>query len=346
MKIQKVLLSFFVQLSVLNSPLFAQEQIMMPEGATPELLNAFNQGSLALDSGRAADAVEKFKFVCNGLPNFGPAHSGYGAALAKVGRNKEAIVELEKAAALSPKDPLVLVNLGQTYQLSGRNADALETYKKYLSLFPNGQYAPQVSLLLKTLQIEVKRSGGLSSEGQPDYLNEAVGQGGGRWDRASFPLRIYIADGTGVEGYRANFAEILKDAFRAWSAAAGSGLPLQFVEKPEQAQIKCKWTADAKVLINPLEGGQALVAQSQQGKIMQAEILILTRNPKLPEFSDRYLKHVCLHEVGHALGLAGHSSQPGDVMFAAANYEAATGVMSERDRKTISKLYPGTASLK
>lgn len=321
----------------------AQEQITIPDGATPEVLSAYNAGSQMLNSGRANEAVEKFRIVTKALPNFGHGHSGLGAALTKVGKNAEAVEELKKASSLLPKDQQSLVFLGQAYQLSGRSAEALETYKKYLSLFPQGQYAQQVNMMLKTLEFEVARMKGVSSKGQDNYLNEAMAPGGGKW--MNMPVKVFIASGDGVEDYKPEYVDILKNAFKEWADASGGKLSFAYVDNQKDSGINCRWSANPKDLMNPQEGGQALAARDLQGRIIKVEMLILTKNPLMPvAFTDKYVKHVCLHEIGHSLGLAGHSSQPGDIMFAAANFEAASGVISDRDKKTISALYANAVS--
>lgn len=47
--------------------------------------------------------------------------------------------------------------------------------------------------------------------------------------------------------------------------------------------------------------------------------MILVRTGKCAQFDRAKVLSVCLHEVGHALGLHGHSSNSKDVMFLAAN---------------------------
>lgn len=310
----------------------------MPEGASQDTLNAFNAGVMSMNAGRASEAVEKFKTVTTALPNFAPAHSALGAALGKIGKNDEAISELKKALELDPNDQQALVNIGQLCQLSGRNSEALDYYQKYLSLYPKGQYVPQISMMVKTMQMELmRRKGAIASSGQDNYLSEALAPGAAKWEQSS--VTVFIADGKAKKGYKEQFADILKSAFAAWSEATKSKLKFQFVDKPSAALIRCSWTDNVKDLLNPVEGGQAIAVNNTHGKIIKAEIMLLTSNPNVPVFSDKYFKHVCLHEVGHALGLGGHSSQSGDVMFPYANYESASGEMSERDKKTIGMLY-------
>ena len=55
------------------------------------------------------------------------------------------------------------------------------------------------------------------------------------------------------------------------------------------------------------------------------------------------IRDVMLHEVGHALGMGGHSPNPEDLMYGfvdmAADRSAGKRALTDRDRTTIRKLY-------
>lgn len=327
----------------ISSAMYAQQQtVEAPPGMTMELMNTFNSAQMDMQSGKTDQAIEKLKTVIKALPTFYAAHQNLGAALALRGRNAEALEELKKADTLHPNDEMVLANIGQLYQLNGQNAEALASYKKYLACFPKGQYAARMGMMIKTLQIEVDRMKGVSSKGQDNYLNEAIAGGGGRW--STMPVSVYIKSGDGVPGYKPEYAEILKNAFKQWAEASGGKVQVNFVDSLQNNGINCQWSANIKDVVNPQEGGQALVLQDPTKHIMRAEMVILTQHPMMTNgITDTYMRHVCLHEVGHALGIGGHSSAPDDLMFAAANYEAAQGIMSARDKKTLALLYGGDA---
>lgn len=340
---KSALIAMSLAIVLANSNLVFAQQFTVPPDTDPAVVSAFNEGTRLLSSGHAAEAAQKYAVVVKAMPNFGIAHYNYGLALGKTGRLDESVHELEKAAALQPNDPSIVLNLGTTYQLAGKYPEALETYKRFLSAFPNNQYSHQISMQMQRLQQEVNRNHGKSSAGQENYLSEAMAGGGGSWTAEKMPVAVFVADGNGVQGYREEFRKILQEAFLSWAEATGGKLTIAFVDKADQSAIKCSWTDNPRDLTSPVEGGKTTVAQTKQGKIVKADMIILTSNKTFgASFSDAYMRHVCLHEVGHAFGLAGHSSQPGDIMFAAANYEYASPNLSDRDRKTLYLLYSGS----
>ncbi|MBX9687103.1 MAG: matrixin family metalloprotease, partial [Candidatus Obscuribacterales bacterium] len=79
---------------------------------------------------------------------------------------------------------------------------------------------------------------------------------------------------------------------------------------------------------------------SDDGVLTKAAIKMLTVPSLKPEssLSDDKLRQTALHEVGHALGLNGHSSNPGDIMYFA-SVAVNSPQLSERDIKTLQLLY-------
>jgi hypothetical protein len=134
---------------------------------------------------------------------------------------------------------------------------------------------------------------------------------------ASRPIPYFIADGTGRTGYRPSDRELANWAIAAWQRLAGSALDL--VSGPEStALVRLYWA-------NPREGQygemRPLVVGERHGAAVYIrpdmdglgrDIAQLAAKDDLLRDSIVYL--TCLHELGHALGLA-HTAAFDDIMY-------------------------------
>lgn len=74
---------------------------------------------------------------------------------------------------------------------------------------------------------------------------------------------------------------------------------------------------------------------------MQTATVVILTVPTIERhgISDNQMRFISLHEVGHALGLIGHSPNPADIMFLGESLADITRYLSERDRQTLIRLY-------
>jgi tetratricopeptide (TPR) repeat protein len=68
-------------------------------------------------------------------------------------------------------------------------------------------------------------------------------------------------------------------------------------------------------------------------------VIVLTANFNGEGLSEQAVKFLCIHELGHALGIEGHSLSPKDIMFSMLPYNFENLKLSARDGKTLRKLY-------
>src|SRR5262245_1492757 len=68
------------------------------------------------------------------------ALGGLGVLLVQAGRNEEAIVPLERAAAMAPADAQGQVNLGSAYAGAGRLPEAIAAFRRALTEAPDHRH--------------------------------------------------------------------------------------------------------------------------------------------------------------------------------------------------------------
>ncbi len=172
-----------------------------------------------------------------------------------------------------------------------------------------------------------------------DYLAEASTNGVARWPVERVPIKVFIEEGKPEIGYTAELKETLKQAFTDWSSVSSGHLKFEMLPTRDNAQIICDWTNDPKKMMTPKEGGYTIVTPDTKG-ILHADILILTLPPGGSKtMPPNFAKRVALHEVGHAIGLLGHSSSPNDVMYDTVPPNDQATALSDRDKNTIVSLY-------
>lgn len=151
-----------------------------------------------------------------------------------------------------------------------------------------------------------------------------------RWNK--FPVKVHLPAGSPE-----SWQKSLEGGVKRW----GQYIPLKIAAANESADIEISW-------VNHLTPKLLGVTRLQVLKgHLQVQIFLLRPTYYLPEIPERTLQSAFLHELGHALGLFGHSDQPDDLMF---NTEIKPGPngkpsqvrygnISARDLNTIKKLY-------
>jgi len=300
----------------------------------------FAEGVELLKNNRAYEARECLEKAAYLAPRSAGIHCNLGLAYQNSGNINKAIGEFETALKLSSSMPEATLNLAGCYQSVGDNENAINWYGKYLDENPKSPQAQQVSDIVEALKKSLGKAE--SDPHGPDYYSSVTKEGIYRWASERMPLRIYIEPGAGVMGYFARFDNVLMEAFQDWCKASGGNISVTRVDSQGQADIFCSWTSNPQeVTVSGTQGERGSARIIAKGNnILRATLKILTR-PFLEDgnLSDDDMKKACLHEVGHVLGLQGHSNNNHDVMFFTVDTSTVWPVLTKRDKATMSRLY-------
>lgn len=172
------------------------------------------------------------------------------------------------------------------------------------------------------------------------------------WNRKKFPLKVFVptAAASRTDGAQlplTNYTAALKNAFARWQAASNDRFTFQFVARQANCDIDCALVNDRSKMSTEWGLAETLLLGHGPGGLQHASIRLCTRaiEPvKLsPEETLAKLKVVALHEVGHSLGLAGHSDDQNDIMYYAASPTKGNQGPSARDLATLNRLYEPAA---
>jgi predicted Zn-dependent protease len=242
-----------------------------------------------------------------------------------------------------------IVNIASNYQSLGDANSAITWYERYLQENPGAPNAGEIRNRINGLRQQARSqpmSGATADLGNDYFMSVTPGGKCFRWSQQKMPIRVFIAQGTPAIGFRESFGQDLSDALNEWSQATESRVTFMLVSDLTQADIYCDWTADPNHIVQSgtaVEGGLTrLTAQQRDSgpdvQISRARMTILTTGGGGSPRTDNEMKKVCLHEVGHAMGLNGHSGSNQDIMFYT-EINSDWPVLSARDKATINRLY-------
>ena len=135
------------------------------------------------------------------------------------------------------------------------------------------------------------------------------------------PITYFIAEGTGEAGYRRSDRELARWAFEAWERSAPTRVRLQPASE-SSALVRLYWAESNNGQIGET---RPLVVDGRRGAAVyiRPDLDALGETIARRAAADFLLREsivylTCLHEIGHAFGLA-HSRNFGDVMYSLRN---------------------------
>lgn len=160
-----------------------------------------------------------------------------------------------------------------------------------------------------------------------------------RWHPETRVVRVHIENGGYLAAWRPAYVEMVKRAFSEWEALAALPFTYVYTAQPTPADIVVRWVNDPQPG-DPEEHDSirrvgTCRAEVQDGYLTGQTLTFSLHETASPEpLSEQRLYAVALHEVGHSLGMSGHSPHPQDVMYHASH----ASELSARDLATVQQV--------
>ncbi len=234
------------------------------------------------------------------------------------------------------------------YVLALTKAKPVYSVQKKLYDMANSKIEDEASKYAKVQAVALRYK--LMEGIENNYIhNAALGSDILRWDIKSFPLSVYIEDKDSVPEY---YIQNINKALNLWTARTNF-VKFKDASSKEDAQILIRFK---DVPPDLCQNGvcKYTVAYTDpsidNNKILQQMVLTFYKtNPLKNNFSPREVFNTALHEVGHTLGIMGHSDNPGDLMYSMQDsdlgkdyyyfYKTEDQTLTLRDLKTLVLLY-------
>ncbi len=347
-----LLISLTLSASLLSAPAEGARQVDLPAKSS-RLRELLQDGQAHLDAKRLPEARRDFEEAVRLAPKSALAHFRLARALNDSGDIEAALAHYKDALKLQPHIPATKYNIADCYQSLGRISEARSAFEQFIKEEPGSPLLKLAGARLNALK-RVSMVEKLDESGSADYFAAVIKAAGRQiWPGKCLPLKVYISDGKNIDDFPLQFRSIAVQALDDWMAASNGHLSYELCKNKKDAAIVLDWSDDPLSLrqgASGAEDGHAHVQwlesndASEAKELVHADIVILVRSMSDKKFfSAPEMKKILLHEIGHALGIAGHSANNHDVMFFG-RAPTVGGALSDRDKRTIQKLYEGASS--
>lgn len=169
-----------------------------------------------------------------------------------------------------------------------------------------------------------------------------------RWDMKKFPLKVNIKNNSTTAP--AYYLEDIKNAFLQWQRVTNKLISFEFTDNPDDANILVTINTSEDMKKCSEESCKYTVAYttpSFSGDLLKRTAIFFYDSNNLGEpFSEKEIYNTALHEIGHSLGIMGHSQNKEDLMYmqegnpqAFDDLRSDFQLFSPRDINTLNLLY-------
>jgi len=257
----------------------------------PDANESYAEANRFFDQGQFAQAIESYKTAISENPGFVAAYHNLALAAEMVDRKQaiEAWKRFIEAAGDKEQFKFDVARIRARVQIMERMPDLPEALQPSRYVAEVGDY----------------------------YWNISRNSEGEEWSR--FPLKVYLGSAPQMK-----WQEGARQAYDTWAAL----FPLQLVARPEQGDIRLSW--------NPANLGERRAGEEmewvdfkREGNELTARRIAVISVDQNFNWAKDDMRAIITHELGHALGIKGHSDTKKDIMY------------MEMQRKVYSRTFGG-----
>ena len=234
------------------------------------------QGNGLYDQDRFAESAAAYTRALEQDPQFFEAYYNRALANEMVDRQK-AIADLRRFIELAASDPGLKYQVGQ----ARARLEILGNMPVYPEALQPSHYVPAAG----------------------DYYWQVAPQSESeKW--TTFPIKVSLGSVSFL-----NWGQGAREAFNIWKEM----FPLELVGAPERADIRVEWETPTG---EGHAGEEADWVQVRRvgGELTGRKVAFITVDLSR-RWSKDEMRAIILHEMGHALGIKGHSESKGDIMY-------------------------------
>lgn len=168
-----------------------------------------------------------------------------------------------------------------------------------------------------------------------------------RWDISKFPLTVYIQNNTpNINDY---YIRAIKNAFLQWQKSSDNLVRFNFVDSSQNANILVTINPSTDMKKCKNEECKYTVAYTtpkiNDSLLQKMNIFFYYSNNLGKPFTENEIYNTAIHEIGHALGIMGHSDNKDDIMYMETNpnktynSQILAKSISQTDLNTLNLLY-------
>lgn len=139
-----------------------------------------------------------------------------------------------------------------------------------------------------------------------------------RWDAKTFPIKVNI-NNLSKNDVPVYYVNEIQKAFLQWQNDSSNFIKFQFVNNPQDAQIAVKIITDDQRANCTQEECKYVAAYTEpfvKGNLLDKMVITVYDTDNKNNFlNQKQLYNTILHEIGHSLGIMGHSYNSDDLMY-------------------------------